>query len=621
VAPGEDVVFLPGEAALLDAFFQRDAEYAAGPHGALLLMAAAGVRPLVVGASTGHDLFYQGRLDEFEALKERTRTALEEALERTGGGAVVCASAEDAHALRDLYKMEAVHVTEFLEGRELELRPPTTRPRVAFFDPCRLGRYRSAYDQPRELLSKVAEVVDLGYPRGEEPCCGVSAWVNCNTWSKSHREGILRRAVEAGAEALVTACPMCQVHLDCYFNEEGYDPDDPSSVPLLRVADICELVAELGGLRGPDAPRLEPPEPDTGTATGLLGPIPKSPVPRWLTDEAVRAAHLCTLCLRCVHECPQDAPVLEHVMEVRSALCSEGLTPPDVAAMVTSVDDHGNPFGEPLGKRTEAYPPELEARILGEEEGGHPEVLLFLGCVYSYQDPRALATVARVLEAAGVDYAVLGEAEGCCGYVDYLAGAGEAFEEVASARMEGFRSAGARVVVTPCSGCHRTFSQLYPGVSGDWPGEVEVLHLVEYLLRLVQEGRLPLGSAAEGTTIAYHDPCDLGRHAGVYDAPRELLGSLDGVTMVEFPDSRESAMCCGGGGGLRAFDAEVSQSIAVERLGTLPGGVDVVASACISCKGNLRQGAAGLARTGGPRPKVMDVVEVVASRLTGGESG
>ena len=242
VRTGGDAVFFPGIAALMDPFFARESEYAAGPHAALLLLNAAGIEPRVVGGGSGHDLWYQGRFEEFEALATQLVPLLEEAMAATGRGPVVCSSAEDAHALRDLHGVDAVHISTFLADRMSPVHGSDgPRPRVAFFDPCRLGRFAGEYDAPRKLLSGVAELVDLGWDRGEEPCCGVSAWVNCNAWSKDHRTSILLRAQEAGVEVLVTGCPMCQVHLDCYYDEEGYDPEEVNMVPPIRIADLAEV--------------------------------------------------------------------------------------------------------------------------------------------------------------------------------------------------------------------------------------------------------------------------------------------------------------------------------------------------------------------------------------------
>jgi glycolate oxidase len=286
--------------------------------------------------------------------------------------------------------------------------------------------------------------------------------------------------------------------------------------------------------------------------------------------------------------------------------------------MVESMEAEGDPFMEPRSSRTETYPPSMEARTW-TEGSAPPEVLLFLGCVYSYQDPRAVSAIARVLEAAGVDYAVLGREEGCCGYVDHLAGAEKELWEMARSTMDRIGATGAPVLVTPCAGCYRTFTQLYPGMAGEWPGGLEVLHMVELLDRLMDDGRLRLREGGKVTMVAYHDPCDLGRHCGLYDAPRRALSALPGVVLEEFPEAREGAACCGGGGALRAFDAEKAMDIARDRLASLVEGMDLVASACPSCKANLKLAASRLAREeGGGRLRVMDVAEVVASRLEGG---
>ena len=622
VVTGEDAVLFPGTAALLDPFFERETEYAAGPHAALLLLNAAGVEPRVVGGGSGHDLWYQGAFPEFQALSARLVPALEEAVRATGGGPVACSSAEDAHAIRDLHGVDAVHISTFLADRMSPVPAADgPRPRVAFFDPCRLGRYAGEYDAPRKLLSGVAEVVDLGWDRGKEPCCGVSAWVNCNAWSKSHRESILQGAHDAGVDVLVTGCPMCQVHLDCYYSEEGYDPEDDGTVPRVRIADLAEILAELTGLLPPDRPRMEGPLPDRDA--GILRPVGARPAVECLDDDALRATHLCTLCMRCVEECPQNAPVLDHVLRVRQGLWEEGRSPPALVDMVASMGADGNPFGQPRAGRTEAYPPAMAGRVLDDEAGvaETPQVLVFLGCVYSYQDPRVLASIERVLGAAGVDYSVLGVEEGCCGYVDHLAGAEEEFREVARDRMGAIVATGARVLVTPCAGCLRAFTQIYSDVDPGWPGQLEVLHLVELLDRLIATGDLPLANEAKVRMVAYHDACDLGRHCDVYDAPRRVLSALPGLVLEEFPEARETAACCGGGGALRAFDTDTSLRIARDRLGSLVEGIDAIASGCPSCKGNLRLAATQQAREGGPRLRVVDVVELVAASLDGGGGG
>jgi glycolate oxidase len=139
--------------------------------------------------------------------------------------------------------------------------------------------------------------------------------------------------------------------------------------------------------------------------------------------------------------------------------------------------------------------------------------------------------------------------------------------------------------------------------------------------RLISEGALALSDPGSVTMVAYHDPCDLGRHCGVYDAPRRVLSALPGVVAEEFPEARETSRCCGGGGLLRAFDDGSSLDVAAERLSTLVEGIDAVATGCPSCKGNLRIASARLAREGGPRRRVMDVAELVASRLDGGDGG
>jgi len=188
-----------------------------------------------------------------------------------------------------------------------------------------------------------------------------------------------------------------------------------------------------------------------------------------------------------------------------------------------------------------------------------------------------------------------------------------AFERSIEKNASLFRRMGFNEIVTTCAGCFRTFRDLYPKHT---PMDgIRVYHAVEYVEKLLAEGGLTLADGAP-RTVAYHDPCDMGRHMDIYDPPREVIRAIPGVELVEFPKNRNLATCCGGGGGLKAFDTKMSLDIAHKRVQEAVGaGADTIVSACPSCKSNLQQGAARLRRETKTRVKVMDITELLSQAI------
>ena len=218
----------------------------------------------------------------------------------------------------------------------------------------------------------------------------------------------------------------------------------------------------------------------------------------------------------------------------------------------------------------------------------------------------------KILDHAGVSYTALGKDENCCGYISYLVGTKE-FKEVAEKNLEAFSKIRPKQIMTTCAGCYKTFYQLYPQHTSFKSNDVA--HTVLYLERLIQEGKLKF-KEGNAMKVAYHDPCDLGRHLNIFEPPRNVVKSIPGVTLVEFKNNRLLAKCCGGGGGLKAFANELSGDIAYQRaVEALDVGAEVVVSACPACKSNLQIAAARLRKEKKGRLKVMDLTELVADAL------
>jgi glycolate oxidase subunit GlcD len=313
----------------------------------------------------------------------------------------------------------------------------------------------------------------------------------------------------------------------------------------------------------------------------------------------------CTTCLNCKATCPAGVVVSEIVEAARERLVKAGFLPEIHKALMENLKTTGNPFGEPREKRIDVFPSTFKPKP------GPVDTLLFLGCVASYQDIHIVPNIMKILDQAGVSYTALGKDEHCCGYISYLVGT-EQFKEAAGKNLDAFSKIQPKQIMTTCAGCYKTFRELYPQyISFKTP----VVHAIQYLNDLIQEGKVKFKDV-NPMKIAYHDPCDLGRHLNIFEPPRDLLKKIPGVTLVEFKNNRLLAKCCGGGGGLKAFDTALSGEIAYKRmLEALEVGAEVVTSACPSCKSNLQVAAARLRKEKKGRIKVMDITELVAEAL------
>ncbi len=318
--------------------------------------------------------------------------------------------------------------------------------------------------------------------------------------------------------------------------------------------------------------------------------------------ELVDKFYHCTTCMNCRAKCPAGIRIPSIVQAVRARLSGAGLTPEPLLAMVKSIVETGNAYGEDQARRAELLPESMH------HPRGGAEALVFIGCLPSLKEVRIVPAMLRLLDSAGVSYASLGVEESCCGLPAYLVGAPEA-GSIIKRNAERVERLGPELIVSPCAGCARAFKELYPRLAGL---RTPSMHIVEYLSKLVAEGRLRLTKEFRHT-VAYHDPCDIGRHLGIYEPPREILRRVPGIRLVEFKENRSFAKCCGGGGGLKVFDTSLSLDIARSRvLGALEVGASAIVSACPTCKSNLSQAATQVAREGGARVQVMDIVEVLA---------
>jgi glycolate oxidase len=327
------------------------------------------------------------------------------------------------------------------------------------------------------------------------------------------------------------------------------------------------------------------------------------------SEELAASFYQCTTCLNCKATCPAGVIVSDIVEGARRRLVEAGYLPDVFAPMLESLQAQGNPLGEPPASRTEVYPAGFEEKTVSPEKA---DVLLYLGCVGSYQDLYIVPSMMALMDKTGMNYAILGDKEHCCGYVAYLIGSDDAFDGCLEKNSAMFSEMDVKQIITTCAGCYKTFAELYPKHS-DF--DVPVLHAVQFMEQLTSESKVQFAGEFPKKVI-YHDPCDIGRHLGIYEPPRNVLKSIPGLELIEFPQNRLLAKCCGGGGGMKAYDNDLSLKLAENRVAqAMDLGAEVIVSACPSCKSSLRLGAAKVGKERRQRIKVMDITEVLAAAL------
>ncbi|WP_372945656.1 (Fe-S)-binding protein [Muriicola sp.] len=243
-------------------------------------------------------------------------------------------------------------------------------------------------------------------------------------------------------------------------------------------------------------------------------------------------------------------------------------------------------------------------------EGKQPEVLFWVGCAGSFDDRAKKITKAfvKLLDKAGVSFAVLGTEESCSGDPAKRAGNEFLFQMQAVTNIEVMNGYGIKKVVTACPHCFNTLKNEYPGLGGDY----EVVHHTQFLKQLLEEGRLTLqGGTFRGKRITFHDPCYLGRANNVYEAPRELIRKLD-AELVEMKNCKQRGLCCGAGGAQMFKEAEKGdKEVNIERteqaLETQP---EIIAAACPFCNTMMTDGVKNKEKEGAIA--VMDIAELMA---------
>ncbi|MCP4669404.1 MAG: (Fe-S)-binding protein [Deltaproteobacteria bacterium] len=313
----------------------------------------------------------------------------------------------------------------------------------------------------------------------------------------------------------------------------------------------------------------------------------------------------CLLCGACKATCPSGVDLDDVFVRMRGEIAKKRGTHPLVDGAVRSLLDHHNISAEDNAERGD-WREDMKDPPGHMYQKDRADVLYFVGCVSSFF-PMVQAipqNFVRILDLAGVDFTILAGEEWCCGFPLTGAGASEGVRGMMEHNLEKARSLGVKTVVFSCPSCYRMWKEHYDI-------DLELFHDTQFIERMIRDGAISLGEV--NTSVTYHDPCDLGRHAGVFEAPREILKSIPGLTLKELENNGARSFCCGGGGNLEMTDPRLSRSIAGKKIKMIrETGADAVVTSCQQCVRTIK----GWVRREKIDLHVMDMTELVLQAVS-----
>ena len=306
----------------------------------------------------------------------------------------------------------------------------------------------------------------------------------------------------------------------------------------------------------------------------------------------------CTTCGACMHVCPVEIEHIQKIVGMRqSQVLMKSKFPAELNAFFRNVETNANPWGIGFAKRAD-WAEGLDVKLAADHPGA--EYLFWVGCAGSFDDEgkKIARAVVELLRKAGIDFAILGSEEKCCGDSPRRLGNEYVFQTLAAETVETFARYNVKKILTICPHGYNAFKNEYPkalnvltAVSGEAKAHfatVEVRHHSEFLLDLIRAGRLKVEKNG-AVPLAYHDPCYLGRHNGILDEPRELLARVTSGRPLELGNNREHSFCCGAGGGLMWTEEKLGTRINHLRADeVVRSGAAAVATSCPFCQTMLR---------------------------------
>jgi Fe-S oxidoreductase/nitrate reductase gamma subunit len=326
----------------------------------------------------------------------------------------------------------------------------------------------------------------------------------------------------------------------------------------------------------------------------------------------------CTTCMACVESCPVLIDPLAKILEIRrNEVMIHDRFPDTYADVLMGMEKRGNPCNEHPTARME-WAKGLDVPIMADvaEEGKGVEYLFWVGCSAAY-DPRntkIAQSMIKILQAAGINFAVLGEEERCTGDPARRMGQEYLFSIQAEMNVELLADYKFDHILTICPHCYNSFVKDYP----DFGGEYSVIHHTQMISDLIKDGRLSLINSVDAIAT-FHDSCYLGRHNRIFDAPRDILAEIPGLQTVEMERNKEMGMCCGGGGGLSWFEEDTDKRVNDQRVEQAAQAVEktgndkpsMIVTSCPFCLTMIEDGLAATETTIVDR----DIAELVAESI------
>ena len=395
------------------------------------------------------------------------------------------------------------------------------------------------------------------------------------------------------------ACTMCgRCTSVCPAHATG-KPLDPREIVLK----VGEVMAASG------TPSVSPP---ISTVPDII--IESNSVFDRITPDEVWS---CTSCKACDEICPVNIEILDKILDMRRYLSlMESNFPAELGNAYRAMENQGNPWGMNQGERAD-WANGLDVQVVDPGQPLEAEYLYWVGCAGSFDDKNKKVTqaMANLLRRAGITVAILGPSEMCTGDSARRSGNEYLFQMLAMPNIEMLDGMGVKKIITQCPHCFNTLMNEYPQLGGNY----EVVHHSQFLEWLIDQGKLDLSEAKLEERVVYHDSCYLGRHNDVYMAPRNVIGSLAGIEIVEASANGTKGMCCGAGGARMWMEETIGTKVNDARSEQLlDTGAERVATACPFCYIMIDDGVKGLGK--GDDVQVADIAMHLLEALEAGEA-
>ncbi|WP_088227691.1 (Fe-S)-binding protein [Desulfosporosinus sp. FKB] len=340
--------------------------------------------------------------------------------------------------------------------------------------------------------------------------------------------------------------------------------------------------------------------------------LQKSLIGDIVTEEEIWA---CTTCMSCQVQCPVANEHVNKIINLRQSLVMmDSNFPQELQTAFRNVENNANPWGVGYTERAN-WASDLDIPLISEKE--NVDYLFWVGCAGSFDSRAQKVTVAiaKILKAAGVNFAILGTEEKCCGDFVRRSGNEYLFQTAAAENVEILNNYNVKKIITACPHCLNTLKNEYPEFGGNY----EVIHHTQFLNQLIKDGKLVLNKngAVEPQKIVYHDSCYLGRYQQEFDAPRSLFRMVPGVEIVEMDRNHNKSFCCGAGGGRMWLEEENHQRVNNLRVEqALEKNAEVIGANCPFCITMLEDGIKDKVDTEKQTVRVVDPAELIAKMIS-----